>query len=64
MRGPIVALTLLVAACGNTVSSLPYTAAGPVAVAGRPRIAAVAATDQRREAPNRLATIMGGFGNP
>jgi uncharacterized lipoprotein YajG len=52
------------AACGNTTSNLSYTPPAGVATAPAPTIAAVTATDQRKEAPNRLATIMGGFGNP
>lgn len=38
----------------------PHDDGGP----GRPDIGEVSSTDQRREAPTRLATIMGGFGNP
>jgi hypothetical protein len=59
-----IALTLALGACGNTVSSLHYVPTGPIEVASAPSVGAVAATDQRKEEPNRLATIMGGFGNP
>jgi hypothetical protein len=59
-----IALTLALCACGNTVSSLHYVPTGSIEVASAPSIGAVAATDQRKEEPNRLATIMGGFGNP
>jgi uncharacterized lipoprotein YajG len=38
--------------------------AGSVVAVASPEIASVAVTDQRKEAPTRLATIMGGFGNP
>jgi len=54
---------LAVTAC-NTVSGVSYTPTGKVVVAASPEIASVAVTDQRKEAPTRLATIMGGFGNP
>jgi hypothetical protein len=63
---PILVLALSLGGCaGNTVASLhytPLTALPPAAAA--PAIAAVTAIDQRKEAPTRLATIMGGFGNP
>ena len=52
------------AACSNTVASLTYDPPTPVQMAAVPRISAVVAVDQRKEAPNRIATIMGGFGNP
>jgi uncharacterized lipoprotein YajG len=52
------------AVCSATTSSLSYTPPTGVITAAVPVISAVTATDQRKEAPNRLATIMGGFGNP
>jgi uncharacterized lipoprotein YajG len=54
---------LAVTAC-NTVSGVGYTPTGNVVAVSSPQIASVAVTDQRKEAPTRLATIMGGFGNP
>jgi hypothetical protein len=57
-------LILGLAGCGNTVASLHYTASGPVQPAAVSSVGGVTATDQRKEAPARLATIMGGFGNP
>ena len=57
-----VMLALVLSAC-NTVSSLRY-APGSVEAAASPSIGAVTATDQRKEEPTRLATIMGGYGNP
>src|SRR5690348_7073158 len=54
---------IFVAAC-DTTSTLHYTPPANVARAGSPAIAGVTAIDHRKEAPNRLATIMGGFGNP
>ena len=54
---------LAVTAC-NTVSGVGYTPTGNVVTVASPEIASVAVTDQRKEAPTRLATIMGGFGNP
>ena len=55
---------LTVTACSNTVSSLTYNPPATVQMAATPKIAAVLSIDQRKEAPNRIATIMGGFGNP
>jgi uncharacterized lipoprotein YajG len=54
----------LTACASNTTSGLSYAPPATVAATAAPTIAAVTATDQRKEAPNRLATIMGGFGNP
>jgi len=63
-RLPILMLTLALGGCGNTVSSLHYVPSRAVQTAPGPSIGGVTATDQRKEAPTRLATIMGGFGNP
>ncbi|HWE74602.1 MAG TPA: hypothetical protein VG328_15680 [Stellaceae bacterium] len=52
------------AACSNTTSDMRYTAPGTVARAAAPAISGVTAIDQRKEEAHRLATIMGGFGNP
>jgi len=52
------------AACSNTSTSMTYTPPANLTAAPNPVIASVAATDQRKEDPHRLATIMGGFGNP
>jgi len=60
----ILVLTLALQACSNTVASLRYVPATPVRTVSVPSVGAVTATDQRKEAPTRLATIMGGFGNP
>ena len=62
----ILALTLAfgLCACGNTVSSLQYSPPGSIQTAPSPSIGAVTATDQRKEEPKRLATVMGTFGNP
>jgi len=54
---------LAVTAC-NTVAGVSYAPTGNVVAVASPEIASVAVTDQRKEAPTRLATIMGGFGNP
>jgi len=61
----VLAVCTLSACAANTVSGLSYTAA-PVATAqaGPGTVAGVDSTDQRKEDPNRLATVMGGFGNP
>jgi hypothetical protein len=56
-------LLLGLTAC-NTVSSLHYTPGSPLRTAAVPSVSAATATDQRKEAPTRLATIMGGYGNP
>ncbi|MDB5396938.1 MAG: hypothetical protein JWM91_4444 [Rhodospirillales bacterium] len=63
-RSLAVAFTLALCGCSSTVSTLQYTPTGPVQVVSAPTVGAVTATDRRKEAPNRLATIMGGFGNP
>jgi uncharacterized lipoprotein YajG len=54
----------LAGCASTTTSSLPYTPPSGVVAATPPAFGSVTATDQRKEAPNRLATIMGGFGNP
>lgn len=48
----------------NTVSNLHYTPTVSVQAASGATVGSVTATDQRKEAANRLATIMGGYGNP
>jgi len=59
------AFALVLGGCTeNTVSSLNYTPAVSVQAATAATVGSVMATDQRKEAPNRLATIMGGYGNP
>lgn len=59
------AFALAIGGCTqNTVSDLHYTPTVAVQAAAGATIGSVAATDQRKEAPNRLATIMGGYGNP
>jgi hypothetical protein len=64
-RLPILVLALALGACtSNTVASLHYVPTAHVQAVSLPSISAVTATDQRKEAPARLATIMGGFGNP
>lgn len=60
----ILALAGLLGACSNTVASLTYTPTHAVAIEAAPVIGSVTSHDQRQEAPARLATIMGGFGNP
>jgi hypothetical protein len=61
---PSLALAFTLCACSNTVASLHYTPHAATGVAAVPSIGAVTAIDQRKEAPTRLATIMGGYGNP
>jgi len=64
-RSFAVFLTLLLCACtSNTVSSLHYASPSSGDVAAVPSIGGVTSVDQRKEEPHRLATIMGGFGNP
>jgi uncharacterized lipoprotein YajG len=55
---------LVLGACSDTTSTLRYTAPANLAKAAAPAIAGVAAIDRRKEEAHRLATIMGGFGNP
>lgn len=59
-----VMMMLALGACSNTVASLNYAPTAAVQPASLPVVASVTATDERKEAPTRLATIMGGFGNP
>ena len=62
-----IAAAFALALCGctsNSVSSLHYTAGGAVQAVSVATVGGVTATDQRKEAPNRIATIMGGYGNP
>lgn len=47
----------------NTVSSQTYNPPAVIQAAATPKIAAVLSFRQRKEAPNRIATIMGGYGN-
>lgn len=76
MRRPIMPTTiraaaivglLHVAACVNTTeATLAYAPTGTAAVTMAPAaaIASVTSQDQRREAPQRLGTVMGGYGQP
>jgi len=60
-----VAFALALGGCTeNTVSSLHYAPTISVQAATAATVGSVTATDQRKEAANRLATIMGGYGNP
>jgi ABC-type uncharacterized transport system auxiliary subunit len=62
-----IAAAFALALCGctaNTVSSLHYAPTVPVQPVSVATVGGVTATDQRKEAPNRIATIMGGYGNP
>jgi uncharacterized lipoprotein YajG len=63
-RALVMTLTLGLCACSNTVSSLQYAPTAAVQSTASPSIGIVAATDQRKEQPRQLATVMGGFGNP
>lgn len=58
-------ICLAMAAC-TTDGTLTYapTSAAVISVAPIPVIASVTSLDQRKESPKRLATIMGGYGNP
>lgn len=62
--GLVLPAIFLAACSSDTTSTLRYTPPASVAKAAAPVIAGVTAIDHRKEAPNRLATIMGGFGNP
>lgn len=55
---------LALAACSNTTSDMRYTAPADVARVAAPAVSGVTAIDHRKEEAHRLATIMGGFGNP
>jgi hypothetical protein len=60
----VVLAIITVAGCSNTVSSLTYHSPPSVQAAIVPAVSGVGSVDQRKEAPHRIATIMGGFGNP
>ncbi len=53
----------MLGAC-NSVSSLRYVPTDSIAVATTPSVGGVTSTDQRKEDPKRLATVVGGLGNP
>jgi uncharacterized lipoprotein YajG len=57
-------LAVAVGACSNTVNDLTYTPQVAVQPVTSPAVASVTAEDHRKEDPTRLATILGGFGNP
>lgn len=61
---PILVLAFALSACGNMVATLHYVPTTAVQAVSIPSIGSVTAINQRKEAPTRLATIMGGFGNP
>jgi len=58
-------ICLAMAAC-TTDGTLTYapTSAAVISIAPTPVIASVTSLDQRKESSKRLATIMGGYGNP
>ncbi len=64
LHAACVVIALGVSACSTTDTGLNYTPKSGIVATNRPAIVAVNATDQRKEAPTRLATVMGGFGNP
>lgn len=61
----LLTICLAMAAC-TTDGTLTYapTSAAVISVAPTPVIASVTSLDQRKESARRLATIMGGYGNP
>jgi hypothetical protein len=63
MRGLLIAALLALSGC-NTVASLHYMPGHAYQPASAAVFDGVVTVDQRKEAPHRLATIMGGFGNP
>lgn len=52
------------AGCSTSDVHLAYNPSVSVSAGGPPSVAIVTAVDRRKEEPNRLATIMGTFGNP
>lgn len=60
----LLALSLMLSACSNTVTPLYYTPTVAIVTVPAAMVGGVTVTDQRKEAPTRLATVMGGFGNP
>jgi uncharacterized lipoprotein YajG len=63
LHAGVLAAAVALAGCA-TDASLSYTAPVNTFRTGPATVGMVTAVDQRKEAPNRLATIMGGFGNP
>ncbi len=59
-----IGLALALGACSNTVANLHYIPTAVIQPAPASSIGSVTAIDQRKEAPTRLATVEGGFGNP
>ena len=57
-------LAIGLSACSTTDTSLTYTPGPGILATSSPAIDAVNVADQRKEAPTRLATVMGSFGNP
>jgi len=57
----ILAALFVLCACSNTVSSLHYVPTRTVQASSVASVGAVTVVDQRKEAPARLATIMGGL---
>ena len=64
MRYLVVGLGLALGACSNTVSGLTVGPPAAIQRAASASIGTVVATDQRKEEPHRLATVLGLFGNP
>lgn len=60
----LLVLALGLGACSNTVNDLTYRPQVALQAVGPATVASVRATDERKEDPTRLATILGGFGNP
>ena len=64
MRQLALLLLPLLAACGSTTVTLPYTPTTTVQPAARPTIASVTVTDGRSETnPTWLGAVRGGYGN-
>ena len=62
--GSAVVLALALGACSNTVNDIAYKPQVVVQPATAATVASVSVTDERKEDPTRLATVLGGFGNP
>jgi uncharacterized lipoprotein YmbA len=60
----LVVLALGLGACSSTVNDLTYRPQAALQPAGSATVGSVTAIDERKEDPTRLATILGGFGNP
>ena len=64
MRHALVVLAALVVVACSTTGTIAYTPEANPAPGPQGAVSSVTVIDHRDEKPNRLATVLGGFGNP